>query len=227
MAHGQTTENERLQALSSYKILDTPPEDRFDDLTRLAAAVFNVPISLVTLVDEDRQWFKSRHGIDSEQTPRERGFCARTIESDEVFIIPDTHAETQYRDHPLVVSDPFIRFYAGAPLIVADGSRLGSLCVIDRVPRSPDDERLKLLKIIRDAVVAQLELRRLKAVSLERGHVLTACAWCEKIKPTDTDKAADAWLSPTHVVQQQNMISHGICPSCRERMLAASGKADD
>lgn len=216
----ESGEQERLNTLAKYEILDTEPEDCFDDLTTLAAAVFNVPISLVTLVDDHRQWFKSHHGIEAEQTPRDNGFCARTIQSDALLVVPDTHADDRFREHPLVVSDPHIRFYAGAPLIVADGSRLGSLCVIDRVPRVPDEDRMKYLKILRNAVVAQLELRRLKNLSLERGQFITTCAWCEKVRPTGSGKSDHSWLSPAYVLQQQNMVSHGICPDCRERMLA-------
>lgn len=128
-------EESRLGALAGFNILDTVPEECFDRLTYLAAKIFDVPIALVTLIDQDRQWFKSHHGLEADQTPRDQAFCAHAIMSDQVLIVPDTYGDTRFRDNPLVNGTPFIRFYAGAPLVTLLGFRIGSLCLIDRKPR--------------------------------------------------------------------------------------------
>ncbi len=128
-------DEDRLRALGSLNILDTVPEECFDRLTSLAAKIFDVPIALVSLVDQDRQWFKSCHGLDETQTPRDQAFCAHAIMSDQVLIVPDTYGDTRFRDNPLVTGAPFIRFYAGAPLVTLLGFRIGTLCLIDRKPR--------------------------------------------------------------------------------------------
>ena len=118
-------------------ILDTPPEAGFERVTRLASRLFEMPIALVSLVDRERQWFKSCVGLDVNSTERDAAFCAHAILKDEVFIVPDATADPRFQDNPLVVRrSPFIRFYAGAPLITLDGLRLGSLCVMDKVPRT-------------------------------------------------------------------------------------------
>ena len=128
-------EQERLSALKALAILDTQPEPAFDRISRLAANVINAPIALVSLVDFDRQWFKSRTGIDAEETSRDDALCSWAILSDDIFIIEDTLEDERFRENPLVLGEPFIRFYAGAPLVLECGHRIGTVCVIDRVPR--------------------------------------------------------------------------------------------
>jgi len=125
----------RLASLRALSILDTPPEERFDRVTRLARRLFDVPIAVVSLVDEHRQWFKSCAGIDIRETPRDVSFCGHAILDDEVLVIPDASNDPRFVDNPLVLGDPPIRFYAGCPLRTADGSRIGTLCIIDTRPR--------------------------------------------------------------------------------------------
>lgn len=157
-------EAERLAALRRYEILDTPPEPAFDRIVRLASHVLGAPISLVSLIDESRQWFKARRGIDASQTPRSMAFCAHAILSDDVLVVPDARADRRFADNPLVTGDPNIRFYAGAPLRTPEGHRLGTLCVIDRRPRDLDDEKRGLLADLSSLVVDELELRRVNRV---------------------------------------------------------------
>ena len=130
----------RIETLRSLSILDTPPEERFDRLTRMAKRLFGVPIALVSLVDENRQWFKSYIGLDVRETPRDISFCGHAILGSEVFIIPNAIEDERFADNPLVVNQPHIRFYAGCPLKAADGRKLGTLCIIDREPRNFEKE---------------------------------------------------------------------------------------
>src|SRR5713226_9794250 len=153
-------EEARIVALDKYAILDTDPEQSFDDLTLLASFVCKTPIALISLVDEDRQWFKSRVGIDASETSRDIAFCSTAILQSDVFVVPDALADERFRDNPLVVSDPHIRFYAGAPLINEEGYALGTLCVVDRAPRELAPEQKEALKALGRLVLAQLEFRR-------------------------------------------------------------------
>lgn len=163
MLHPETPgdEKERLAALYRYRLLDTPREEAFDRITRLAARLFDTPISLITLVDENRQWFKSKVGIRVEQGTREASFCAHAINRDEVLVIHDALRDERFADNPWVTQSPHIRFYAGAPLRTQDGYLLGTLCVIDSEPRSEfsEDDRQNLRELA-DIVMAQIEMRR-------------------------------------------------------------------
>src|SRR4029453_6024591 len=152
-------ETARLAALRRYRILDTEPEQAFDDLTLLAAQICGTPIAPVTLLDRDRQWFKSRLGTSATETARSIAFCAHTIQQDDVFVIPDTLADERFRENPLVVGEPWVRFYVGAPLVTHDGHALGGLCVLDRVPRTLTPEQQAALEALSRQAVAQLELR--------------------------------------------------------------------
>ena len=153
-------DRDRVAALQKYAILDTEPEQAFDDLTLLASFVCKTPIALISLVDEDRQWFKSKIGMDACQTSRDIAFCSVAIQQTDVMVVPDTLQDERFRNNPLVVSGPRIRFYAGAPLINEEGYALGTLCVVDRTPREFGADQKEALQALGRLVLAQLEFRR-------------------------------------------------------------------
>ncbi len=155
-----TNEARRLKILWQYDVLDTVPEEIFDDLTELAARICEAPIALISLVDEKRQWFKAKVGVTIKETSRDVSFCAYAITQENLFIVPDATLDPRFAKNPLVTSDPKIRFYAGAPLITPDGHALGTLCVIDKVPRELREDQKQALRILARHVVSQLELRR-------------------------------------------------------------------
>ena len=136
----------RLRTLAAYDVLDTPAEQAFDDLALLASRICGTPIALMTLVDERRQWFKSRVNFGARETSRDVSFCAHAILGDDLFVVPDAQADARFAANPLVRSDPRIRFYAGAPLVAPDGHAVGTLCVIDRTPRSLTPEQAEALR---------------------------------------------------------------------------------
>ncbi len=153
-------ERARLAALARFRVFDTPPEETFDALTALAAQLCATPMASVTLVEADRMWFKSRLGLELSEIPREISFCAHALASPDVLMVPDTTADARFADNPLVTAGPEIRFYAGAPLVTADGYVLGTLCVLDVVPRVLSELQLSQLGVLASQVVSQLELRR-------------------------------------------------------------------
>lgn len=157
-------ETQRLAALRALGVLDTPPEPELDVITALAADRFDAPISLLSLVDENRQWFKSRVGLDVAETDRTVSFCGYTILSDDVFVVPDALADDRFRENPLVIGGPQIRFYAAAPLVLSGGERVGTLCVIDSRPRNGFSDRdARALKLLAGQATAHLEARRMRA----------------------------------------------------------------
>lgn len=173
-------EQARLETLRSLSILDTPPEERFDRLTRMAKRLFGVPIALVSLVDENRQWFKSCFGLSVSETSRDISFCGHAILGNDLFIIPNTIEDERFADNPLVLNDPFIRFYAGCPLSAPNGRKLGTLCIIDRQPRNFGKEDLEALKDLASMVerelvaVQQATLDELTNISNRRGFMMLA-----------------------------------------------------
>ncbi|MVW74232.1 ATP-binding protein [Pseudomonas xionganensis] len=152
-------ESERLAALLAYELLDTPSEAMFDRITALAAQICGTPIALISLIDAERQWFKSRHGLDAEQTPREMAFCAHAINGQTLFEVDNTLLDPRFCDNPLVTGAPDIRFYAGVPLNDGQGHNLGTLCVIDRQPRHLNDAQRQALHLLAEQATQLFELR--------------------------------------------------------------------
>lgn len=161
-------ESERLRVLNDYAILDTLPEQAYDDIVRAASIICDTPIALITLVDDVRQWFKAKIGLETPETLREHAFCAHAIiNPNEVMVVKDATKDERFATNPLVIGDPNIRFYAGAPLVTPTGEALGTICVIDRVPRQLEPKQIEMLQLLSKQVVAQLQLRR-SIITLEK-----------------------------------------------------------
>jgi len=158
-----SNETLRLKALDSYSILDTFSDRDYDNLTAIASEVCNIPISLISLVDDQRQWFKSHHGLPVDETPKEYSFCAHAIQQpDQLFVVPDARKDKRFLENPLVTGDPYIVFYAGVPLVTEEGMPLGTLCVIDKKPRRLTKNQKKALEALSNQVMKLLELRKSK-----------------------------------------------------------------
>ena len=152
-------EEQRLAELRRYGVLDTPPEKAFDDITALAARIFKVPIAAVTLIDEDRQWFKSCLGLETREMGRDIAFCAYAILGDEVMVVPDAREDARFAENPLVTGEPHIRFYTGAPLRTSAGLNLGTLCIIDTKPRKLTKGNIATLADLATLAVDEIQLR--------------------------------------------------------------------
>ncbi|MFD2569448.1 GAF domain-containing protein [Spirosoma soli] len=156
-------ESDRLKALKDYHLLDTLPEDVYNDITRLASEICRTPISVISLIDKDRQWFKSKQRLKSDETPREYSFCAHAIlNPDEIFVVPDARLDDRFSDNPMTTGYPNIVFYAGVPLVNPDGYPLGTLCIIDNRPRTLTDNQLLSLQALAKLVNTHFELRKAK-----------------------------------------------------------------
>lgn len=208
----------RLEALRQYRVLDSAPEDAYDAITELASFICESPIALISLVDADRQWFKSRVGLAAMETPRDFAFCAHTIVQGSLLVVEDATADARFADNPLVTGEPGIRFYAGAPLITPEGHGLGSLCVIDRKMQKLSAEQASALGKLASLVVSQLELRRVSHALAEAAAnvrtlsgLLPICSHCKAIR-NDQDywQSVDLYIK-THT---EAVCSHGICPEC-------------
>ncbi len=214
-------EQERLAALHDYRILDTPPERAYDDLTALAAYVCDVPIALVSLVDSHRQWFKSKVGLDAAETDRDISFCAHAILEQDILVIQDTLADSRFAANPLVTCAPNIRFYAGVPLLTPEALPLGTLCVIDHEPRDLSEVQIQALEGLARQVVTVMELRRVSArlaqalekIALIEG-LIPICSYCKSIR-----NDAGFWSSVEAFLKEHADVkfTHGVCQSCIEQ----------
>lgn len=184
-------EPDRLAALERYDVLDTPAEQAYDDLTLLASYICGTGMALISLVDEGRQWFKSRVGLELRQTERDVAFCAHAIAGRDTMIVTDALKDHRFAFNPLVQEDPEIRFYAGAPLRTADGHALGTLCVLDRKPHQLSAEQLRALEALSRQVMAQLELRRQLAEVKRMAGLMPYCAVCGKLRTDLGDRCPD------------------------------------
>ena len=174
-------EEQRLATLSEYHILDTINEQAYDDITFLASQICGVPMAMVTFVDRDRQWFKSKIGVDKTETPRDQAFCAHAIlDPDHLMLVPDAMEDSRFINNPLVVIDPKIRFYAGAPLVTPSGAALGTICVIDQKPRELSSAQRDALMALSRQVVAHLELRR--TLGMLESHIAERARYEERLE---------------------------------------------
>ncbi|MGB3200033.1 MAG: GAF domain-containing protein [Nodosilinea sp.] len=201
--------------------MDTPDEHSYDDITSLAAYICDVPIALISLVDADRQWFKSVVGLVPRQTNRDVSFCAHAILRPNVMIVNDAAKDERFANNPLVTGEPGIRFYAGVPLISPDGHPLGTLCVIDRKPRTLDDHQIQTLEALARQVVVQLELQRVSsqlAETLEKLEIMAGlipiCSYCKGIRDDQ-----GYWSTVEAFIQQHSEVgfTHGVCNECMKR----------
>lgn len=218
-------EAQRLNALFQYEVLDTEDEKVFDELTELASAICGTEISLISLVDKDRQWFKSRVGLDAPETPRNIAFCSHAILQEKVFEVPNALEDERFFDNPLVTGAPDIRFYAGMPLVTPDGFPLGTLCVIDQEPKKLTADQERALQILAKQVITQLELRihtrQVERINEQREKMFAVVAHdlrspfngimgmskilrskAETLKPERIMQAAEGILSSSHKVYQ-------------------------
>ena len=208
----------RLEALRQYKILDTPAESAYDDITELAAFICDVPIALISLIDTDRQWFKSKVGLDVNETSRDVSFCTKTILNQGIMVVNDTLVDPRFINNPLVTDAPGIRFYAGVALITPSGYPVGTLCTIDRQPRDLSESQQKALSALARQVVVQLELRRVSselAEALERMELMEGlipiCSYCKGIR---SDRGY--WSTVEKFIEQYSDVefTHGVCDRC-------------
>ena len=223
-------EAERLAALREYHVLDTGAEQAYDDITTLAAYLCEVPIALISLVDEKRQWFKSKLGLNRRETPRDVAFCAHAILQSEPLIVRDALKDARFADSSLVTRSPHIRFYAGFPLTTPEGFALGTLCAIDRKPRQLSAGQKAAMQALSRQVMALLDLRRVSgrmAEALEKVKtlhgLLPICAWCKRIRD---DKGY--WSQVEAYIREHTGadFTHGICPACYEKQRAKRRSAE-
>lgn len=222
-------EAQRLEALRAYKILDSEAEHSYDDITKLAAYICRVPMATISILDEGRQWFKSRIGLSVSETSRDVAFCAHAILRSEPMVVVDATRDPRFSTSPLVTKTPKIRFYAGFPLVNHEGFALGTLCAIDRRPRRISSEQTEAMGALARQVMALLEYRRVSHTlgdALERVKtlhgLLPICAWCKRIRD---DKGY--WLQVESYLQQRTDadFTHGICPECRSKTFPKPGAA--
>ena len=211
-------ESQRLAALHRYHILDTPPEQAFDDFVRLASVICQAPVAVLTFLDRDRQWFKASIGAGAKETSREHAFCSHTIVHKGIMIVEDVLRDARFADNPYAQANPGPRFYAGAPLIDNAGMALGAICVLDRQPRQITSEQARALEALARQIIVLLEFRRVSAeladaleqVKTLRG-LIPICSHCKGVRDD-----AGFWQSvETYISDHSDAdFSHGICPDC-------------
>ena len=214
-------EAERLEALRKTRLLDSAPDSAFDDFTRLASFVCGTPVALISLIDEDRQWFKSRIGLDATETPRHQAFCAHAILGTEVFEVPDSSLDERFVDNPLAIGYPHVRFYAGAPLVTPEGHALGTLCVIDDQPRSLSDTQRDALSTIARQVMVRIELQR-KAEELARATMEREREWrvIERLKNEFISTVSHELRTPlTSIRGSLGLVEAGVAGALPEQAL--------
>lgn len=220
-----SSEQLRLDALREYAILDTTPEEGFDDISRLTSYICGTPMATITLLDLHRQWFKAKVGIENSESPISEAICATAVQQNDVFLVHDAQQDERFAHYPCVTGSPFIRFYAGAPLFTPGGVPIGTLCAIDRIPRELTAEQKQALTALARQVVTMLELRRtVKALDVAQAErriaeaevetlrdLLPMCAWCRKIRNDE-----QLWLGLEEYFSRHSntRFSHGICPEC-------------
>ena len=216
-----SNEEERLRALAEYRILGTQPEQCYDDITKIASLICGTPISLMSLVDTDKQWFKSMCGFETKETSRDVSFCSHAIASPEPLIIEDALLDERFKSNPLVVEEPKIRLYAGFPLQTPSDQRIGTLCVIDRKPGRLSDTQHQVMQALSRQVVTLLELRKRSIRLLDAlthmhnmEGILTTCSYCKEVRDTEGEwQHLEKYLSKITDIR----FSHGICDSCMEK----------
>jgi two-component sensor histidine kinase len=230
-------EEARLAELAAYDVLDTPPEQEFDEIVAMAAEICGVPVALISLVEKERQWFKARVGLDASETPRDVSFCQFAILEADMLVVPDALEDERFASNPLVVGEPHIRFYAGMPLITPRGLALGTLCVIDREPRTLDDRQKRMLQRLARQAMTQFELRRALAASraaldqVDRHRA--AHAEAEERQREIVMEMAHRMKNTLTIVQSivsqtlRQTSDFGVARSAIEARLAALGRAQD
>lgn len=214
-------EADRVAALEAYRILDSDPEQAYDDIVELAAAICDVPAAYISFIDRDRQWLKASVGVEDDEFPRDDAICAHTILAPDPVIVEDLTRDPRFRDSPFVATENGLRFYAGAPLVTPEGHGIGSLCVVDVKPRMLTGDQTRTLSSLAQLVMRELELRRtadrlsgiLARVRVLAEHV-PVCAGCGAMR---NDDAYWERLETFLAEEAGSLVTHGICPDCAER----------
>lgn len=221
-------ESARLSALKAYNVLDTPAEQAYDDITAIAASICDVPIALISLIEADRQWFKSKTGLSASETPRDVSFCAHAILEEGIMVVKDAQCDERFANNPLVTSTPDIRFYAGIPLLTPEGYPLGTLCVIDQQPKDLSESQLIALEALARQVVALLELSRVSAQlanALEKidsmEGLLPICSHCKGIRDDE-----GYWATVEEFIAQRSDVAftHSVCDRCMQAHYPQAAK---
>jgi len=222
-------ESRRLEALRRFKIMDSEPEEFFDDLVEVAATVTGVQFAVMSLVDEERQWFKARYGLDITETPREHSICTHTVCGTQTLVVKDTAADARFRSNPYALGEGGIRFYAGAPIYDSDRNSIGTICVLGTEPRSIERSQIAALEALARSAMSQIELRHIADelaetsanLKVPRIH-LPMCCHCKSIRDE-----GEEWrnVEDYFKVNSRARLTHGICPACLDEQHEKNGLA--